>query len=413
MKTYERLIKSLQYKCSLIEKMDNNTIPRVNYPQTSKIYKVLDANYNNTKNILKVTYYVKEYYRKIDHYKTVNYKKYPILTGVLLKSEKKQTFSYNYTPQVIENLRSAPDAVVRDNYVDIYYLMKDVSLLPTFLQKELLDSYHKSQLNKIQNEKTALKQEKIELANLEDELKDLEYSLNSYTSSISKINNKIKNLEKKKVSIGFNQKNYIFTFLTLGICNYKFRIKRLENKINKLTHKSCSYFLIYENYAKKYDTLISKINDKRDYIRNHENQISYLDECERLNYEQDLANISFPFRETIIKQYPVLNEIIKEEPNLKYENINQDGKNLILLNKYSYESLANKYSNLPILGIYILMNNNKYYMGITFNFKKTLKNVLNKFNQAYSINIKTFTNIEDTLKYFDYYNELLHPQIIQ
>ena len=115
---------------------------------------------------------------------------------------------------------------------------------------------------------------------------------------------------------------------------------------------------------------------------------------EELNYSQDLANISYPYRESVSLDYPSLEEVSKEEPIVK--TWEKKLINLVNFKKLDKTYLINKYDSLPLIAVYILTIDNVYYIGLTFNVKKSLDNFK---DDDLNINIKTFFNKDDAILY--------------
>ena len=129
---------------------------------------------------------------------------------------------------------------------------------------------------------------------------------------------------------------------------------------------------------------------------------------EDLNYSQDLANISYPYRESVSLDYPSLEEVSKEEPIVK--TCEKKLINLVNLQKLDKTYLINKYDSLPLIAVYISSFDNVYYIGLTFNVKKSLDNFK---DDDLNIYIKTFFNKDDAILYLKSEEEKIKAIIIE
>ena len=263
MKTYERLRLSLEEEIQLIKKYDDLNVPNVNYPDTQKVYSPKSASYDLDKEILKVSYSIREYYKKIVRYKTVNYKRYPVLSSVLLKSVKEKTISYSCPKNIIENLSEISDPVVSNLADKIYYLLNDISLLPKKCQKILLDKYHEKVLEEIRNKKNALSSIKAEINNLKECNNKIDNKLNIIDKQIKFKYNQIFQYEGKKAFIWERQKNNFLYYVTLGHYNIDLRIEKINLKIKenmslikKMIKKKINLLKIIILIREKFRTLI-------------------------------------------------------------------------------------------------------------------------------------------------------------
>lgn len=428
-KTSERLLVASElYKKHLFELNQEyrNEVPTVYYPREEVRHIFKSVDYNPSTGILIVNFEVFKYRKRINGYRQVNYVKHPIYSSTYRTAMKDKNVKIKFkegNPKIIVNNE---DNDIRRNYKLILLLLENITLYPDYLQREILEYYHDSVLEKIEDEIS----KKNNYYNIKIEsnarlLEEKENKIQVYNTNMQNKNTKIEKLFKRVSKFVFKKNSLLLSILTLGILNINIRIARCARRINQLNLAKFMIGNFIENetldYQKKCLEMTNLRNEKSVCI----NDLEYNIIVENEQHDFDLSNVSYPFFESRVKKDPVKKEIEQYFYNCKY-----DIKKLILsINDefVKFEELnLSIYKDLQVPGVILFINESKteLLMCLTNDIWKFLDKKITKFKKSnyfkkhflnykeYKTKITLVTNPKEIEQIYYTYKELVNVTVL-
>ncbi len=294
-------------------------------------YSLSEATFFSESNTLKLIFLKTEKYRTIERYVQRNYERYPIYSNWKYKTSKIPK-SIKINNQTLEELKTNSDYLIsKFCYSIIEYLNKE-EFVPYWAWNDLYDLQEK-----------------------QDCKPHLDSMSKIFTEHNDFIKNKESNISQNKYSIQFIEKKLIKPFTKksklenkLKKAKFKFRIKLLTKKYNKVLEKISMLENLKNEHLKNIENLTQAIKEQcSQFNKNHY----------RLRKEIDKIRKSYNEKRRLIKKLP--KNIVDNIQDLDFIPI----------------STISSFNQEKITGVYVIRNNEnqKYYVGQSKDILRRLK----------------------------------------